>query len=837
MFDINKKEKTYLKVDKMKKLSGLFIIMICLNSLANATFEKNLIYVDDDKPGKIKGIILDVLTQQPMEYANIAIYSITDSSLVTGGITNEDGIFNISGMSYGDYYLEANFIGFNRISVSDISLDRTNPLHDSGKLNLSPAALEIGSIDVVADKNMVEYKLDKKVVNVSQVINADGGTAVDVLENTPSVQVDIEGNVSLRGSSNFTVLIDGRPSVLSGADALRQIPASALDNIEIITNPSAKYEPDGMAGIINLVMKKNVIQGVNGIVNASIGTGNKYRSDITLNYRTEKFNLSLGADWRDETSYGDVISSRESYSNDTTNFIKMDGYRDYTRGGHNFKSGIDFFLSNKTTLTVSGQLGQSNNNRGGGGNTHEYSMPQLTEIFSVTEENSIRENDFYSGTLNFQHNFETKGHKIEAMAYYSDHDEISNEEEGEFYSDKNYNRSTTYLSRVFTTETEKENEFRFKADYTLPFSNNGKFEAGVQSRIDSEFEENTFDDYDQSTDTWIKNDLYTSSTDFNRGVHAAYSTYSNKMGGLKYMAGLRGELTNRKIKNSSIAETYSLNRFDLFPTLHFSYGIKENDELMASYSRRIERPRGRDLDPVANYRSRYSISIGNPELEPEYTNSYELGYMKRFGDSFLSFETFRRITDNKISRIETLGEDGIYYSTSDNFNKDYSTGIELMGNINFTKWLLLNASLTMFNYRITGELNGESIDRENTNWSGRLNTTFKFSPDSRMQVMGFYRGPSISAQGESKAMFYTNISYRQDLLKKKITATLSVRDPLGTAKYERETFGDDFKSAFRWKREPRVVMLTISYKINNFKSDNRNRGDQGGGGMDMGGEM
>ena len=821
----------------MKKLSGLIIILIHLNTWANATSEKNSIYADDDKPGIITGVIIDVLSQQPMEYANIAIYNKTDSTLVTGGITDEKGNFHIKDITYGEYYLEANFIGFDKISIRDITLDKTNPTYHSGKLDLSPTTLKLGSIDVVADKNMVEYQLDKKVVNVSQVINAAGGTAVDVLENTPSVQVDIEGNVSLRGSSNFTVFIDGRPSVLSGADALRQIPASALDNIEIITNPSAKYEPDGMAGIINLVMKKNVVQGINGMVNASIGTGDKYRSDIALNYRTDKFNLFFGADWRDETSYGDIISTRESYSNDTTNFIKMDGYRNFIRGGHSFKPGIDFFLSDKTTLTISGEVGKSNDDRGGGGNTHEYSMPQFVEIYSVSEETSIRENDFYSGTFNFQHNFETQGHKIEAMAYYSDHDEISNEEEGEFYSDKNYNKTATYLSRVFTSEIEKESEFRFKADYTLPFSDIGKFEAGVQSRIDNEFEENSFDDYDQPTNTWIKNDLYTSSTDFNRGVHAAYSTYSNKLGGLEYMAGLRGELTNREIKNSDVAETFALNRFDLFPTIHFSYGIKEKDELMASYSRRINRPSGRDLDPVVNYRSRYSISIGNPELEPEYTNSFELGYMKRFDDSFLSFETFRRITNNKISRIETLGDDGIFYSTSDNFNKDFSTGIELMGNINFTKWLLLNASVTMFNYRITGEINGESIDRESTNWGGRFNTTFKFSPDSRMQIMGYFRGPSISVQGESKAMFYTNLSYRQDFLKKKLTATLSVSDPLGTGKYERESFGDDFKSAFLWKREPRVVMLTLSYKINNFKSDNRDNNNQGASGMDMGGEM
>ncbi len=821
----------------MKRILGVILINIAL--ITNGYSKPAIInpVKGEEAAGKIVGRIIDFDTEQPMEYANIAIYNKVDSTLISGGITDPKGEFEIEGVSYGEYYLEANFIGFTKSQIVDITLNRKNPLYDAGRIKLNVASLRIGNIDVVADKSAIEYKLDKKVVNVSQVINAAGGTAVDVLENTPSVQVDIEGNVSLRGSSNFTVLIDGRPSVLSGTDALRQIPASALENIEIITNPSAKYEPDGMAGIINLVMKKNSLGGVSGIINTSIGTGDKYRSDITLNFRTKKYNFFVGADWRDETNYGSMLSKRESYINDTTDYLNMDGERNFIRGGYNFKSGIDLFLTGKTTLSISGEIGKSKNNRGGGGSTHSFTLPQSEDIYSVNEEISDRENNFYSGNINLQHNFKTKGHKIEAMAFYSDQKGSDTEEEIEFLSNSQYIKTTEYLDRVFTTENEKEKEFRFKADYTLPLNENSKFEAGLQSRMDKEYEDILFKDFDQASNSWVTNDNYSSSTDFKRDVHAVYSTYSNKIENLSYMGGLRGEYTNRSIGNSNATETANLKRFDLFPTLHLSYKIRETNELMASYSRRINRPRGRDLDPAPNYMNRFSIRTGNPNLKPEYTNSYEIGFMKRFGKSYLSLEAFRRITDNKINRIETLGDDGIFYQTSDNFNKDYSTGLELMGNINFTKWLMVNASITSFNYRITGELNGESINQESTNWSGRMNTTFKFSSNSRMQIMGFYRGKSVSVQGEQKAMFFSNVSYKQDFMKKKLTATLSVRDPLGTGKFERESFGNDFKSFFRWKREPRVVMLTLSYKLNNFKSDHRD-GNQGGGGEgDMGGEF
>jgi hypothetical protein len=270
-------------------------VLIIFNLLYfNYISESRTGFNSDDKPGIIKGVIVDIQSKEPMEYANIAIYNLVDSSLVTGGITNGKGEFEIRGISFGDYYLEAKFIGFDKSAIKEINISRENPTFNSGNITLKPSTLEIGSIDVVADKAAVEYKLDKKVVNVSQVYSAAGGSAANVLENTPSVQVDIEGNVTLRGSGSFTVLIDGRPSVLSGSDALRQIPASALDNIEIITNPSAKYEPDGSAGIINLITKKNSLNGLSGIINGSIGTGDKYRGDFLLNYRTEKFNYFIG---------------------------------------------------------------------------------------------------------------------------------------------------------------------------------------------------------------------------------------------------------------------------------------------------------------------------------------------------------------------------------------------------------------------------------------------------------------------------------------------------------------------------------------------------------------
>jgi outer membrane receptor protein involved in Fe transport len=297
------------------------------------------------------------------------------------------------------------------------------------------------------------------------------------------------------------------------------------------------------------------------------------------------------------------------------------------------------------------------------------------------------------------------------------------------------------------------------------------------------------------------------------------------------MLGLRGEYTNRSLKKIQEDSIFSFDKFDFFPSAHFSYELNKNNQLMTSYSRRINRPNGRDLDPFPNYINRYTIRIGNPALKPEYTDSYELSYMRKFGTSFLSLETFYRSTKDLMSRKESK-QGNVNVMTMANFDNDYSLGAELMGNINFTKWLLVNASFTVYDYRLVGD----SVDKGSTNYSGRLNTTIKFNQDSRLQLTGNYRSGSVSVQGEQKAMLFTNISYRQDFMKKKLSATLSLRDVFGTAKFEGSNVGPNFVSNFRFQREPRVLMLTLSYKINNYKMDRegpQEQPSQGGGGDDM----
>jgi outer membrane receptor protein involved in Fe transport len=791
------------------------------------------------KSGLIKGIIIDADTKTPMEYANVAVYSKRDSSLVTGAIADNQGTFQIKDLSFGAYYVEAKFIGFKKTTIKDVRIISNTQMVDLGTIELAPESRSLGTVDVVAERSRVEYKIDKKVINVSQDINAAGGTAVTVLENTPSVEVDIDGNVSLRGSSNFTVLIDGRPSVLTGNDALKQIPSSIIENIEIITNPSVKYDPDGQSGIINIVMKKNVLSGLNGIVNVNAGTGEKYGTDLTMNYKTKKFNLLLGGNWNDNTDKGTQRSIRETYQNDNTTFLSTRGKRNQSRGGQQVRTGFDYFLSDKTSITVLGEIGKYNFDGEGGGNIHQYSEPSFTgsDIYSVQSNLSTRKGNFISANASFLTKFDKTGlHKLEGDFEYRNREGNALENIDEFLSDASYQQTNNYLSRVITSEDDNSDDYRIKLDYTLPLKEGAKLEAGLQSRMEAETEIFSFKNYDPVSNTFINNPEYTSDMDFKENIHSIYSTYSGKLSKLEYMIGLRGEYTNRSIAHSKVSEPYKLDRFDVFPSAHFSYQLGEKNQMMTSYSRRINRPNGRDLDPFPNYMNQYTIRIGNPDLKPEYTDSYELSYMRRLaGSSFISFETFYRTTNDLMSRVQEL-KGNVTYMSMQNLNRDHSTGGELMANINFTKWLLVNTSFTLYNYQLKGTIMGESVDRQSTNYSGRMNATFKFSPESRFQITGFFRGPSANAQGSQKGMLMTNLSYRQEFMKKKLTATLSLRDAFGTGKYEGTNVGQSFRSTFRMQREPRVLMLTLSYKINNYKMDReatQEQSPQGSGGDDM----
>ncbi|MBM3437005.1 MAG: TonB-dependent receptor, partial [Bacteroidetes bacterium] len=671
--------------------------------------------------GILKGQILDRRLNQPMEYANFVLYKAMDSTIVTGTVTEADGSFKLEKLPFGRYYAIANFIGYNKTTFADIRITPKAKEVDLGKIFLDQATTSIEGVEIVADKAPVEFKIDKKIVNVSQDLIGSTGTAVTVLENIPSVQVDIEGNVTLRGSGSFTVLVDGKPSVLQGSDALEQIPASTIDHIEIITNPSAKYDPDGVGGIINVVLKKQKQSGLNGVINASVSTGNKYATDFTLNYRTKSINIFGGADmnYREFTMEGlseytylfDTISHKDS---------KMEGRM--KRAGYAARAGFDYYLTHNSTLTLSGKYGFSEFGRKSESKIFEYYDYNLKpDVRTWSETQSERGGNYYELNMSFQHNFDSKGHKFEAFAYFSNSNSDDSEEQNEYYTDGNWIISDSTSSNVKTSEDETEKDIRIKADYTKPIGSHGKLEAGFQSRLQNENEDFLQQDLDQITGEWINNDEFSSEITFKDNIHSVYGIFSNTWKTFGYQIGLRGEYTDREIAHAGSDKSWVIDQLDYFPSIHLSKEFQKGHQVLASYSRRIERPDGRELDPTPNYMNSDNIRIGNPALKPEYIDSYELSYQKRLNKSFLSVEGYYRINKNKITQLRTVDSSQINIHTVDNLNRDFSLGIEAMVNADFTKWLSFSGSVNLYDYRLEGTLESGEVKSNSTNWDGRGN--------------------------------------------------------------------------------------------------------------------
>ncbi len=783
--------------------------------------------------GKLSATVLEYGSEKPMGYANVVLFSLRDSSMVSGTVTAMDGSFALEKLPYGRYYLVGNFIGFKKEFVSDIKINPQKKTIDLGKIYLHSSTENLKAVVITAQKEHIEYQIDKKVVNVSQDIMAEGGTAVTALENTPSVQVDIDGNVSLRGSGSFTVLIDGRPSVLEGSDALQQIPASNIDQIEIITNPSAKYDPDGVAGIINVILKEKIEKGFNGVVNASVASNESKSLDFLLNYRYKKFNYFVGADYRDGKREGKRTTRNETLINDTTFYRNSFGDRGRGREGYGLRAGFDYYLSEMTSIGVQGRVGYYEFNGGGNSSLHQFTKPLSYDRYSISETTMNRSGNYYNATLNFQHKFDDLGHQLDGSFYYRNRDGDDKDGQSEYASDKDWNiiDGNTYI--IQSTEKDTDDEYRLKLDYTKPVGEEGKIEAGVQARIEDETEVYVFNNFVASE--WIEDTLFSNQMDFRRDIYSVYGIYQNKWHSFGYQLGLRGEYTYREIKNQKAEDPSLIDRWDYFPSLHLSKSFENKDQMLASYARRIDRPRGWYLDPFVSFMDQYNYRQGNPDLEPEYTDSYEVAYQKRLWESMISLEGYYRVTNNKITRIRTLQEDGTFMNTYENLNNDYSIGGELMINSDPFKWLNVTLSGNVFHYRLDGEIEGESVDAESLNWNGRFNAVIKLPKEIRLQINGMYYGPSVTAQGESEGFFMTNAAVKKDFFVRHLTATFSVRDIFSTGKHEMTTSGTNFYTYDYFDRDAPIFNLSLSWKISNYKREASRNGDDAGG--DDGGDM
>jgi outer membrane receptor protein involved in Fe transport len=757
--------------------------------------------------GSIKGTVIDALNSNGVDYANIVLFKAKDSTMLNGTITNEKGAFRLEKVPFGKYYLKITFIGYKTLKVPDITIKPGEQDKDLGTLKFEPSAQTLGEVQVVGEKKLVEYKLDKKVVNVDRNITSTGGTAVDVLQNVPSVTVDQDGAVSLRGNSNVTILIDGRPSSITGTN-LQQIAASSIENVEVITNPSARYNPEGMTGIININLKKKKALGLNGMATLSAGTGDRYSGSVNLNLNLSKVNLFGSLDIRSDRRPGEHIKK--------TDYITLGQYLTENSEGNrkglsqSLKLGADFFLNAKNTLTFTWMTNQNNSeswDKLSALNVLKSNQSIVNQYETDASEKGKRQS--YDYTLNYRKTFDQKGRELTADAIYS-----KDKDEDDEFTDVEYSfldgLATDSLEYKFNPQGDKTERLTLQANYIHPFGKDGRFEAGFQSVIrentnwlDQKIRPNTMVDW--------KLDKQSSFT-FNDQVHAAYATYGNSFGKFSYQLGLRLEQWSTEgiyAKDSTFKNTY----FNFYPTLHLSRKITESQEIQLSYSRRVNRPRSRMLNPFPDNTTPKQIFIGKPDLKQEDIHALELGHSIFWNKSAINTTVFYRYVGDVINRtIEMQGDTTIISFANQESAKSY--GIEMVIDQQIFKWWRMNANYSYFRTEVTGNESTDGATNSNYSYTAKLSSNV-FLPNSFMiQLTGFYRGPMVTAQGEMKPMFSTDIAVKKDFFKNKISVNLRLSDIFKTMKFGMKNYSSTSVVDMTRKFDSRVLYLSVSYKIN-----------------------
>lgn len=778
--------------------------------------------------GSIEGKVTDQASNVPVEYATIAVFSLKDSSLVNGTISDKKGWFNVEGLGYGEYYLKVDFLGYTQKVISGIKINPQS-LSRSLEVGLQPANVDIEGVEVWASRPDVVYKIDKKVVNVSSNISASGGTAADALANAPSVETDIEGNVSLRGSSNFRVLIDGKPGIIDGSDALNSIPASAIENIEIITNPSAKYDPDGTAGIINVIMKKQTFAGLSGIVNASVGTGLSWSGDILVNYRTKKYALSLGFDNDERKMQSIRHSERNTYFPDSTVNLLTNSSGERNHGGTSVKAGIDYFLTPKNTLSVQGSYRDFGFGHNDETHTAQTISPDQVSRYYLSEDKTQINPGGAQLMLTDIHQFDKKGHELKLSASYQKRLGGNNESLLQYTTNSDWIISGMPLIQSKSNTDDNRYGFRIEADYTLPIDDQSTFEAGYSYRGDWSDLEYSVELFNPDLQEWEKDPGYSNNVAFNRDIHAFYATYQRSFGKLSAKGGIRGEYTHRLLDQLTMDKDYRFEKMSFYPSIYLSYELPAEQQLQLNYSKRVNRAREYMLNPITFFSDGFSSFVGNPELEPEYAHSYEFNYQKKYKKSSFTAETYYRNTVNMMSRVQRLNEEGVLEHTMININEDKSLGVE--GMINYTpfKWWMINSSFSAYKYTLQDQEGETEVVKNSNNWRARASFRFFLPTKSQIQVDGMLNSPSVTIDGSREGFYFTSVAVKQGFLGNKLNATFSIRDIFDTARMKFSTEGVNYTVNSEFRRQAPMFNLSLSYKFNNYKSNERERGENGGG--------
>jgi outer membrane receptor protein involved in Fe transport len=795
---------------------------------------------------KLVGKVIDQGSNLGLEFATISVYNKQDSTLITGGLTGTDGIFELD-VKPRPMYAVFEFISYNSFT-KDIVFDKDAIRSGDRKIDMGTISMVINStqldeVEITAEKSEVQFSLDKRIFNVGKDLANQGGSAEDILDNVPSVTVDIEGTVSLRGSEGVRILVDGRPSTLVGGSTgsgLKNIPANLIDQIEVITNPSARYEAAGMAGIINIVLKKNNNSGFNGSFDASVGYPAQQGIGANINYRKNKLNWFANYSIRNRNGPRDGFVYQERTIGDFVEVLDSD--RTGNRGGfsNSIRLGADYFLTDKDQLTGSFTYRISDDNNLAtisydslSRRVGSFDTQFLSNTFRTDDENEDEASLEYN--INYRKEFSSRDHTLNAMIQYEDELETESSLFDEQFTPAGEGTSPSLVQR--SNNEESYANWLFQVDFSRPLSKDHKYEIGYRTslrNISNDYIVEELNDDDIYEVLLFNGQLFDNNFRYDENIHALYATYGNKYGKFSYQAGLRAEYSDVTTIETNQDKVNARDYLDLFPSLHLNYQINDARAFQISYSRRIDRPRFWFLNPFFTLSDRINTFSGNPDLDPEYTDSYELGTIRYWDNFSLNTSLFYRHTEDNIQRFLVVNDNGTTTRRPENIGTADDYGLDMNVSYSGLKWLRLDANGNFFRATSKGSFEEFSFDVDNFTWFGRLTARITFF-DSDLQIRSNYRGSRVTAQGSSQGQGSVDLGWSKDFMNDNLTVTLSVRDLFNSNRYNSIVEFEDFFQESQFQRRARSTNLAVSYRINQKKK--RQRGGGGGGNYDGGGEF
>jgi len=777
--------------------------------------------------GVLSGKVLDGQSNEAVEFAAISLYSTDEPDrLVTGGISGEGGYFKIEGISAGKYIVKASFIGFKELVYpEEVLLNGAESEVNLGTIRLISDTQQLQEVAVEADKEIMVNSIDKKSFNVEQDATSQGGDASDVLSKLPSVDVDMDGNVSLRGSEGVTILINGKLSAMSGQDAsavLDQIPSSSIESVEVITNPSAKYSAEGTAGIINIILKKGEKKGTSGSASVSAGTGDKYNAALNLNHSVGKVNFFGNYTYRNDKLLDASTLFKESYAGDYTSFLSQTSEGFKQKEDNNLNLGMDFSPNDYNTFSLSGSYNGNSRYKEEtfySNTTFSNDLPEQEDI-RFTSSDVNRQN--MGVTLDYQRKFVDPNKKLDASFSYTN-----------AQGDNNAFFGATENSILNSNS----NLWQGQIDYAQTFSNQLKLATGWSSRLyQSQDDFQSFIRAEEQSDFLLDENGF---FDFNyqEDVHALYGLVSGEFkNDISYQLGVRAEQTFTTSSLSNRPEDFQNNYFSVYPSLHLSKGFGDKgplgyaSELQLSYSRRLNRPKSRWINPFVDLSNQQNIKFGNPNLTPEYVDSYELSYIKNWSTTTLLGSLYYQSSKDPISRVFFNDPDlDILESTWGNLARSNTLGGELNLNSQLTDWWNINANFNYFYFDVDGSNVGEfDFSNSGFGWTSKLMSSVDLWKGGSMQLSARYTSARNVAGGKMKGYVFSDVAFKQKVLNKKGTISLRVNDPFNLFRFEIETADDTFYQDLLRSRESQIVYLGFSFNIGNLKFSPKNKSKKGG---------